>query len=119
MARARWNLKPYLVLVAIAFVVFRFFPLYRPSGPPAVPSGSPRQALDSDFAFADPPTPHYEKSAPGVLRPGQFVDSSRRRDIQRLLREPEPHFDEQQPDGVGTVNDRRYVPFSLFPIIRG
>lgn len=109
MTAARWTPWSCLLLLCIVFFLFRGFPLSIPSKPEALRSQSGGKL--SDLSFADPPTVQYVKPTPGVLRPGQgqYTDYSPPRYPQDALSEPELDFEE--PDGVGTVNDRRQGPF--------
>lgn len=103
MTTARWTPWSCLLLLCIVFFLFRGFPLSTPLKPEAL------AAQDSErltgLSFAEPPTLNYVNLTPGVLRPGQFIDHNQPHYLQNVLHEPDPQFEE--PDGVGTVNDRR------------
>lgn len=103
MTTARWTPWSYLLLLCIVVFLFRGFPLSIPSKPKALRSQTVGKL--SGLSFADPPALNHAEYTPGVVRPGQYIDYSPPRYLQDALGEPEPDFDE--PDGVGTVNDRR------------
>ncbi|KAJ6129965.1 hypothetical protein N7512_002745 [Penicillium capsulatum] len=62
-----------------------------------------------EFLLCGSPGAGLCPKTPGVIRPGQFIDDNHSQDLEAALREPEPRFEE--PDGAGTVNDKRNLAF--------